>query len=162
MKRSIPPLVIAALMIISLPAAAKLIQGNTERAAQIRDSLMQMDMERYLNAESEPENWLLHGRTYFEERYSPLDQINTETVKNLGLVWSYDTGTKRGHETTPIVVDGVMYGTANWGKAFALDAKTGELIWENDLNVDKTRGLYACCDVVNRGAAVWKGKEAVT
>lgn len=161
MNRSIPPLVIAALMIISLPAAAKLTQGNTERAAQIRDSLMRMDMDRYLNAESEPENWLLHGRTYAEQRYSPLDQINTETVKDLGLVWSYDTGTKRGHETSPIVVDGVMYGTANWGKVFALDAKTGELIWENDLNVDKTRGLYACCDVVNRGAAVWKGKVYV-
>ena len=64
---------------------------------------------RLLNAESETESWLLHGRTYDESRFSPLTDINDSNVKQLGLSWSFETGTNRGHETTPIVVDGMMF-----------------------------------------------------
>jgi quinohemoprotein ethanol dehydrogenase len=110
---------------------------------------------RALNADSENESWLLHGRTYDESRFSPLNDINDSNVKELGLSWSFETGTNRGHETTPIVVDGMMFITAPWSVVFALDAKTGKEIWSYDPKADKAWARNACCDVVNRGVAVW-------
>ena len=92
---------------------------------------------RALNADSESESWLLHGRTYDESRFSPLKDINDTNVGDLGLSWSFETGTNRGHETTPIVVDGMMFITAPWSIVFALDAKTGEEIWSFDPEADK-------------------------
>ena len=81
--------------------------------------------ERLLNADAENESWLLHGRTYDESRFSPLNDINDSNVGELGLSWSFETGTNRGHETTPIVVDGMMFISAPWSMVFALDPKTG-------------------------------------
>ena len=73
-----------------------------------------IDDERILAAESEPGNWLAHGRTYEERRFSPLSNINKENVSELGLVWSKDMGTNRALEATPIVVDGIMFFTSTW------------------------------------------------
>ena len=70
--------------------------------------------------------WLSHGRTYSEQRHSPLAKINSENVSELGLHWSYDLGTSRGIEVTPIVYNGVMYITSTWNIVHALDARTGE------------------------------------
>jgi len=114
--------------------------------------------ERIINADEEPGNWLSYGRTYDEQRYSPLDKINAENVKNLSPAWVWHTGTTRGLESTPIVVDGMMFFTLTWGVTVALDAKTGEEIWTFDPEVPGEWGRYGCCDVVNRGPAVWKGK----
>ena len=105
---------------------------------------------------SSPNEWLLHGRTYAEERHSPLDQINTSNVDQIGLSWSFETGTNRGHETTPIVKDGVMFITAPWSVVHALDAKTGDLLWTHDPKVERAWANNACCDVVNRGVALYK------
>ena len=102
--------------------------------------------------------WLTHGRDYAETRYSPLDQINEDTVDRLGLVWQYDTGTLRGLEATPLIHDGVLYATTPWSNVFALDAVTGRELWRWDSEADRVRGLRACCDVVNRGAALYDGK----
>jgi len=112
--------------------------------------------QRVLNADSESENWLLHGRTYDESRFSPLKDINDSNVQDLGLAWSFETGTNRGHETTPIVVDGMMFISAPWSVVFALDPKTGEKLWSFDPQADKAWARNACCDVVNRGVAVWE------
>jgi quinohemoprotein ethanol dehydrogenase len=98
----------------------------------------------------------LHGRTYAEERHSPLDQINTSNVDQIGLSWSFETGTNRGHETTPIVKDGVMFITAPWSVVHALDAKTGDLLWTHDPKVERAWANNACCDVVNRGVALYE------
>tara|TARA_B100001248_G_scaffold262107_1_gene256121 strand:- start:7020 stop:9104 length:2085 start_codon:yes stop_codon:yes gene_type:complete len=103
-----------------------------------------------------PNEWLLHGRTYAEERHSPLDQINTSNVDQIGLSWSFETGTNRGHETTPIVKDGVMFITAPWSVVHALDAKTGDLLWTHDPQVERAWANNACCDVVNRGVALYE------
>ena len=111
--------------------------------------------QRLLNADIENESWPLHGRTYDESRFSPLNDINDSNVADLGVLWTFETGTNRGHETTPIVVDGVMFITAPWSMVFALDARTGEEIWSFDPEVDKAWARNACCDVVNRGVAVW-------
>jgi quinohemoprotein ethanol dehydrogenase len=116
-----------------------------------------VDGARIAGADSEPQNWLSHGRTYDEQRYSPLRQINTGNVEQLGLAWSMPTGTYRGLEATPIVVDGVMYTTATWSVVFALDAKTGKQLWSYDPQVPREWGRYGCCDAVNRGVAIWKG-----
>lgn len=103
--------------------------------------------------------WLSYGRTYDEQRFSPLIAINEDNIGKLGLAWSYDLDTPhRVQEATPLVVDGVMYVTSAWSKLFALDARTGKEIWRFDPKVPGEAGVKACCDVGNRGAAVWNGK----
>ncbi len=104
---------------------------------------------------ADPSEWLSYGRTYSEQRYSPLDQINQESIDALGLAWSFDTESIRGLEGTPIVVDGLMYITGNWSVVYALDARTGALVWRFDPKVDRETGALACCDVINRGVAVY-------
>jgi alcohol dehydrogenase (cytochrome c)/quinohemoprotein ethanol dehydrogenase len=99
-----------------------------------------------------------HGRTYNEQRYSPLKQINTQSIGQLGLAWFADFDTNRGQESTPIVVDGVIYVTTAWSKVKAYNGKTGQVLWEYDPRVPGEWGVNTCCDVVNRGAAVWNGK----
>ena len=102
--------------------------------------------------------WLTYGGTYDEQRHSSLTSINKETVSDLGVAWTYDLATNRGVESTPIVVDGVMYVTSAWSVVYALDAKTGEELWTHEPDVDRAVGVKACCDVVNRGVAVYDGK----
>ena len=114
--------------------------------------------ERIINLESEePGNWLSHGRTYEETRFSPLTQINKETVSQLGLAWYKDMGTNRAQESTPIIVDDIMYLTSSWSIVYAIDAKTGETLWRYDPEVPGEHARKACCDVVNRGVAVYEG-----
>src|SRR5271163_5151487 len=93
--------------------------------------------------------------------YSPLEAINDKNVERLGFAWDYKLGTKRGLEATPVVVDGVMYAAGNWGRVYALDATTGRELWTYNPGVEGQSGRYACCDVVNRGLAVWKGRVYV-
>ena len=70
-----------------------------------------VDARRIANADTEPHNWLAHGRTWSEQRYSPLNDINESNVSELGLAWYFDLDTTRGQQASPIVVDGVMYTT---------------------------------------------------
>jgi len=107
---------------------------------------------------ADPAEWLSHGRTYSEQRHSPLSAINDGNVDQLGLSWSFDLGTSRGIEVTPIVHDGIMYITATWNIVYALDAKTGEMLWEFDPEIDRSRAAFTCCDIVNRGVAIWGDK----
>ena len=113
------------------------------------------------NADARSAEWITHGRTYSEARFSPLTQINAANVKSLGVAWSFDTDTTRGLEATPIIVDGKMFTTGSWSVVFALDARTGKQLWKWDPKVPGTYGQRACCDVVNRGVAVYKGKVYV-
>ncbi|NKF23510.1 PQQ-dependent dehydrogenase, methanol/ethanol family [Solimonas marina] len=117
--------------------------------------------ERIVHADAEPGNWLSYGRDYQEQRNSPLTQINTGNVSQLGLAWSYDLDTHRGQEATPLVVDGVMYTTSAWSKVQAFDAVSGKLLWQFDPKVPGATAAKACCDVVNRGVAYWDGKVFV-
>src|SRR5687767_842084 len=120
-----------------------------------------VDSERLINADAEPGSWMSHGRTYSEQRYSPLEQITTANVGDLGLAWYADLDTNRGQEATPIVVDGVIYISTAWSKVKAYDAKTGKALWAFDPQVPGEWAVNACCDVVNRGVAVWQGKVFV-
>ncbi|MGB5269497.1 MAG: PQQ-dependent dehydrogenase, methanol/ethanol family, partial [Eudoraea sp.] len=120
-----------------------------------------VDTQRILAARDNPEEWLTYGGTYEEERHSLLTQVNRDTVKDLGVAWTYELSTARGVEATPIVVDGVMYVTSAWSVVHALDARTGTEKWVYDPAVDRAVGVKACCDVVNRGVAVYDGRVYV-
>jgi alcohol dehydrogenase (cytochrome c)/quinohemoprotein ethanol dehydrogenase len=120
-----------------------------------------VDAERVAKADSEPENWLLHGRTTSEQRYSPLNQINESNIGQLGLAWYFDLDTSRGQQASPIIVDGLMYTTSAWSKVQALDAVSGELKWQFDPKISKEWDVKSCCGVQNRGAAVWRGRVYV-
>ena len=99
--------------------------------------------------------WLTHGLDYAETRASPLRGITKRNVGQLGLAWYFDTGTRRGLEATPLVIDGIIYSTLDWSEVIANDARTGELLWRFDPQVPRAWGAHACCDVVNRGLAAW-------
>jgi quinohemoprotein ethanol dehydrogenase len=118
----------------------------------------QVDAARITGAAQDTANWVTHGGTYAEDRYSALAQIDTNTVKTLGLAWSLDLDTNRGQEATPLIIDGVMYTTSAWSKVQAIDAASGKLLWQYDPFVPGNVGVRACCDVVNRGVAAWKGR----
>jgi len=140
------------------PAAA---EPAAPTADAIRARTMTVDAARIRAADVEPGNWLAHGRGYDEQRFSPLAQIDRSNVAKLGLAWSFDTEVGRGHEATPIVVDGVLFVSLPWSVVRALDARTGAVLWSFDPKVPPAWARNACCDVVNRGVAVWKGRVYV-
>jgi quinohemoprotein ethanol dehydrogenase len=106
-------------------------------------------------------NWLTHGRTTSEQRYSPLALINESNVGQLGLAWSYKLDIDRGTEATPLIDNGVMFTTGAYSIVYALDAKSGKLLWKYDPSVPRTYAAKACCDAVNRGVALWQGRVYV-
>ena len=112
-------------------------------------------------AAADGNEWLTYGRDYGEQRFSPLDQVNDQTVGQLGLAWSADLDTARGQEATPLVHDGVLYVTSAWSKVYAYDAKTGALKWSYDPKVPRETLPVACCDAVNRGVALYGDKVYV-
>ena len=144
--------------ILSLVCALNLANSAAQTAF---DYGADVNEQRLVNASEEPEVWLSYGRTYDEQRYSPLEQINKDTIDQVGLAWFADVTTSRGQEATPIVVDGALYVSTSWSNVWAFDVRTGELLWEFDPEVDRAMGRKACCDVVNRGVAVWQGKVFV-
>ncbi|MDM8011849.1 MAG: PQQ-dependent dehydrogenase, methanol/ethanol family [Parasphingorhabdus sp.] len=103
-------------------------------------------------------DWSNIGFDAKEQRYSPLEQINSGNVDKLGIAWFKDLPDARGQEATPIEVGGKLYISTAWSKVFAYDAKTGEEIWSYDPGVDGAKAVDACCDVVNRGVAINRGK----
>ena len=120
-----------------------------------------LDDSRLRNTDQETSNWLMYGRTYDDHRFSPLQQINEQTIGKLGLAWSRELGTTRGLEATPLVEDGIIYTTGAWSVVYAIDAKTGETRWTYDPKVSRERAYFLCCDVVNRGVALYKSKVYV-
>ena len=103
-------------------------------------------------------NWPLHGLTHQEQRFSPLKEINEQTVARLGLAWSHELGTTRGLEATPLVIDGVIYTTGAWSVVHAIDARTGKFLWTFDPEIPRARARVLCCDAVNRGVAFDSGR----
>ncbi len=146
-------------------AAALLIS-----AAAIPAYAADMTFERALNADKEPQNWLLHHKNYQAHRYSQLKDINADTVKNLKIVQllalgGIMSGGRYEHgnlEATPLVEDGIMYATDGWGAVYAIDLTSGRkavIKWKMDPGIDRAwAGDVACCGVNNRGAALWKDK----
>jgi alcohol dehydrogenase (cytochrome c) len=137
------------------------LSGRAGRAPAVAQNVT---YERILDARSEPQNWLTYYGAYNGQRYSPLDQINTENVKRLAPAWIFQAGasgiqagaTTYAFESCPIVVDGVMFVTGWDGMIWALDATTGEEMWR--YKKETPFDVSLCCGNVNRGCAVAKGK----
>jgi len=134
-----------------LPLAAVLAMAPLQPA-----SAAPVTTDRLVSASEESGSWLTHGRDYSEQRFSPLGQINLDTIGQLGLDWYHEFDSKRGLEATPLVIDGVLYTTGTWNRVYAFDAESGELLWTFDPEVDRAVGVKLCCDAVNRGLAAWE------
>ncbi len=132
-------------------AAVALVMGGTALAAGVTDEAILKDAET-------PQDVLTYGLGLQGQRFSTLDTITPETIKDLVPVWSFSFGgeKQRGQEAQPVVHDGVMYVTASYSRLYAIDVKTGEELWE--YNARLPDGIMPCCDVVNRGAVLWGDK----
>jgi quinohemoprotein ethanol dehydrogenase len=109
-------------------------------------------------AHASGENWLAYGRDYSEQRYSPLTQVTADNVGELGVAWYVGLPNDKSLVGTPLVVDGVLYYEGSYNVLRAVDATTGELLWEHDPQVIETSGdrLRIMWDY-SRGIAFWKG-----
>ncbi|MGB7129790.1 MAG: PQQ-dependent dehydrogenase, methanol/ethanol family, partial [Candidatus Sulfotelmatobacter sp.] len=136
-KRGFPLLTFFACIVIALSGAG--LQG-------------QVTSDRLVNSAKEPWNWLTYSGDYSGRRFTSLDQVNTKNVQSLAAKWVYQTGATGKLETTPLIVDGILYATAQDDRAFALDARTGRPIWmyQHELPGD----IRPCCGRVNRGLAI--------
>ena len=112
----------------------------------------QVTFERLVNSAKEPQNWMTYSGDYSGKRFSGLDQINVNNARTMVAKWVYQTGATGKLETSPLVVDGILYATAQDDRAFALDARTGRPIWmyQRQLPGD----IRPCCGRVNRGLAI--------
>lgn len=144
---------------LSPPAAAQRpAKGSPEHIASV---VGKVD-GRFIQANARTtSDWPSYGLDYGESRFSRLRQIDAGNARDLGLVWSYNLESNRGVQATPLVVDGVMYVTASWSIVHAIDARTGKRLWVFDPKVPREAGYKGCCDVVNRGVALWQGKVFV-
>ncbi len=124
-------------------------------------SVGQIDDDRIINAASEPGNWLAHGLDYREQRFSPLKQINRETIGGLGLAFAIDLGSNDALEATPIMVDNTLFFTSTFSVVHAVDAATGKERWRYDPEVPRDYLRRACCGPINRGVAVYEGNVYV-
>ena len=112
----------------------------------------QVTYDRILRAVDEPQNWLTYSGTYMSQRYSPLRQIDASNVKNLEMKWMMQNQVFGPWETTPLVVDGVMYLTQRPNDVIALDAKTGKMFWL--YRYTNSGRQTVCCGAENRGVAI--------
>jgi len=145
-------------LIVFLTACGQEITGPSGKPANARP---EVDMQRLIAADREPENWFTTGRDLQQTYHSPLLQINPGNAGDLGFAWQYETDTVNGLEATPIVIDGVLYTSGPWGAVYAIDARTGTEMWRFNPQVAGKYGRRVCCDIVNRGVAVWRGKVYV-
>jgi quinohemoprotein ethanol dehydrogenase len=151
-----------AISCVLLQACSKHKDATRAGAANKPLAARHIDAEVLAQADSDQANWMIHGRTYSEQRFSPLTQIDKSSVARLKLAWYLDLGAgERGQESTPLSVDGTLYLTTSWSRVIAIDAATGKLRWRYDPKVPQEWGINGCCDVVNRGLAFWDGKVYV-
>jgi quinohemoprotein ethanol dehydrogenase len=154
----LPRLAPAALGLVMATFLAACAQQKAPATAAALVPAGQVDLDRLQAVDREPGSWLASGRDAGKTHYSPLDAINRDTVGRLGFAWEFQTGTSRGMQATPVMIDGVLYTSGVAGRVYALDAATGKLKWQFEPQVDLKNARSACCDLVNRGIAVWKGK----
>lgn len=131
---------------LSLLLSAMLLSGTALAGVTDQD---------ILNDPKNPEQVVTNGLGVQGQRYSPLDLINTDNVKDLRPVWAFSFGgeKQRGQEAQPLIKDGVMYMTGSYSRVFAVDARTGKKLWQYDARLPDD--IRPCCDVINRGVALY-------
>jgi alcohol dehydrogenase (cytochrome c) len=140
----------------TLSAAALLAWSGAAVAAPVT-------ADDLLNAQENASEWLMYGRNYLNQRFSPLDKINTGNVGELKPVWAYSTGGKlAGLEATPLFHDGVLYFSSDYSRVFAMDARTGTAKWYFEPKYEEGLEAMLCCGPVNRGVALGGDKVFVT
>ena len=117
--------------------------------------------DRLLNADKDPSNWLIYGRTYNSNRYSPLSQVNASNVKKLVPAYSYSLGSLEGQQVTPSVNNGIMIVAVSQQYVDALDAKTGARLWRYEIKLPADIVQYACCGLVTKGVGLFEDKVYV-
>jgi quinohemoprotein ethanol dehydrogenase len=150
MARSLNIFVPFALALAVLPPAVKLA---AQQPKWVDDAALR-------NAGANGDEWLTYGRDYAETHFTPLKQIDVSNVKRLGLAWSWETESPAGArvEATPLMANGVLYGSLGWNVLFAVDARTGKMKWRWDPEIPREHMLKICCGPVNRGVALYHGK----
>jgi quinohemoprotein ethanol dehydrogenase len=139
-------------------AALALTGCNSDKNVKIELDEAELASQALLKTGGNGDNWAAIGYSYDEKRYSPLTDINDKNVGQLGIAWFADLEDARGQEATPVIVDGTLYVSHAWSKVTAWEAATGKPLWSFDPQVPGERAVQACCDVVNRGVAVWGDK----
>jgi len=147
---------VAIALLLGTSLALSACGKGTSQDAVTPTSTAGVDAARIIAAK--PAEWLSTGRTYDEQRFSPLSAVNQDTVGKLGLAWSAEMDTNRGQEATPLFIDGTLYVSTAWSMVKAYDARSGKLLWSYDPQVPRETLVKACCDAVNRGVAAWGDK----
>ncbi|GIT89551.1 alcohol dehydrogenase [Jannaschia pagri] len=129
-------------------ATTALVMASSFAYAEVTDEML-------ANDQATTGDVLTNGMGRHLQRYSPLDTLNRDNVANLVPAWAFSLGgeKQRGQETQPLVHDGVMYITGSYSRMYAIDVETGEELWQYDARLPE--GILPCCDVVNRGAAIY-------
>ena len=148
-------LVVSGLALATTASAQEQVETNTKKAAVREPTFTSVTDDMLKNARADGKNWAIYGRDYTNQRYSPLAQITSANVASLRMSWMYQTGISRlgSFETSPVVVDGVMYLTTPYNTAMAVDARTGQQIWRYEHKPSITAPIY-CCGPNNRGVAI--------
>lgn len=134
--------------------AALAMGAGLASGATSGDQFKPVTQDRLLRAAENPSDWLIYGGNYAATWYTPLKQIDTTNVGTLAPAWAFSMGVLGGQDGIPVVNNGVMYITSAWSKLFALDARTGTLLWMYEADLPENISGMLCCDVVNRGVAV--------
>ena len=138
--------------ILLLVRHTRSLRVNDAPGSEVTAAGTVVSSERLTAAAQDPNNWLMYGRDYSNQRFSPLASVRRENVGRLVPVWSFQTGVPDGLEATPLFVDGVIYLTTPWDHVFAIDAHTGTELWHYQRHLPKK--LRYCCGPVNRGPAI--------
>jgi quinohemoprotein ethanol dehydrogenase len=141
----------AVLVLVAASIAPRAASAGAGTAAEVTQARLEQ-------ADRDPEDWMSVGRTWSEQRFSPLDEINSRTVRRLGVAWYADLDTYRGVEATPLEIDGVLYNISAWDVTTAYEATSGKVLWRFDPHIPLEWGRRACCGPVSRGLAAWQGR----
>ncbi|MFG1304715.1 PQQ-dependent dehydrogenase, methanol/ethanol family [Xanthobacter autotrophicus] len=145
------------LAVLAVVTTATILSGYSNRSLADSDAGGEA-WQRLLADSNDPQNWVSYGGTFDEQRYSHLTKITDQNIAALGFAWSHEFDTNRAQESTPLEYNGVIYVTTAWSKVYALEVRSGKLLWSYDPQVPGEYGAKGCCDVGNRGAAIYDGK----
>ncbi|MEK9768417.1 MAG: PQQ-dependent dehydrogenase, methanol/ethanol family [Betaproteobacteria bacterium] len=145
----------AALALLGASSMASAI-GVDRLESQLYPNYVTNDM--LMNADKDSQNWLHYGKDYQMTRYSALSQVNRDNVKSLKPAWNMSFGILEGQDSQAVAVNGTLYVTTSFNRVIAVNGQTGDILWKYERELPGDVFPKLCCDVVNRGVAVYKNK----